>query len=174
MQEGQTWRSLSDLHKPRPMRPVHTQRYLSDVHIQWATGQTRTNCSMVHATCRWLKLLARSIHAFVDDFCHWPTQCCPIDMHIPQLMRAGLCWYFLVLANVGCMKFTNLGWCCLILDDANFSQLIDTCHDLCVQAFVDSAFHCPTFLTECAYSMLMHENVGWCILLLSALTWPIH
>lgn len=143
---------MIDVHRSQPMRPVHVGRWLRYVNMPWIMRQTMNNVA-------WLLPFPVGLSPLPEE--HIPYfvlpgvgRCwyCPVNAYTPWLIRVGLGWFFLHLANIGFMMITSLGWCCLMLDDENVVQSMHKSHERCVESLADAAFHSTTFLAEWLHS----------------------
>lgn len=82
------------------------------------------------------------------------------------LMCAWFRRYYILLANYSCSKSTRLSLHCLTMDDAKFSQPIQTPHDRCMQDLLELPFRCQTLLSTCAHTM---SDVCWPLMIFVAI-----
>lgn len=133
---------------------THSMGYacISSDDVSYRSSMFLSICAQTTSNA-WTVLLMKPVvgRRYLDN-AYKPKTWCRVDAHTPWLIRVGLGWFFLHLANIGFMMITSLGWCCLMLDDENVVQSMHKSHERCVESLADAAFHSTTFLAEWLHS----------------------
>lgn len=84
------------------------------------------------------------------------------DAHMSCSMWACLDWCFLPLTYVVCLNIISLGWWCFTLADVDIYQSMHICHKLWVHALDDATSHYMTSCSRCVKTLVEWSSIYWC------------